>query len=611
MPIPETPWREQASRLPEAPGVYQFLDRDGQVLYVGKAASLRDRVRSYLGPVTDPTRKEWRIGELTYEVKFIVTSNEVEALITEAMLVKKLQPPLNSKLKDDKKYPYLRITTSEEFPRLQLVRTFQDNQDKHFGPFTNTRALRQTIRTLKEVFGLPACKASFDPGRPQLPCLEFRIHRCLAPCTGRVDSAEYRKVVEEVILYLEGNGEALLAYLASRMKDEAYRLNYEGAAHVRDRIYALRKILEQQVVLTEAPVDRDLIALASELGESCLAIAKVRKGKLIGVEHFFLSEGLEETTEELIRVGLLQYYQRTADIPPEIVVDIRLSDQETLEQWLRKVRGRKVRIAKARGECRKQWKIADANAREQLQALLKEKRASYSQLDLLAKTQQEFGLSKLPVTIEGYDISNLGPHQAVGAKVVFRNGTPWKNGYRHFRIQRPGPDDYAMIGEILARRLSGADSFPDLILIDGGIGHLHAALEVIHSINQVIDTLSLAKGEELVFSPQFPEPLRLPRNSPVLQLLQRVRDEAHRFAISFHRSLRGKETRRSKLDSIPGLGKVKKQILLREFGSSNALKRASLLRIARTPGVGEKLAQKIYNYLHEKAENKVSGGSGA
>ncbi len=610
MPLTKTPWRQQAARLPEAPGVYQFLDQDGQVLYVGKAASLRDRVRSYLSPVTDPGRKEWRIQELTHQLKFIVTSNEVEALITEATLVKTLQPPLNCRLKDDKKYPYLRITTSEKFPRLQLVRIFQDDHDKYFGPFTNTRALRQTIRTLKEVFGLPACKISFDPKRPQLPCLEFRIHRCLAPCMGRVDFAEYRQVVEEVILYLEGKGEALLEYLASRMKDEAYRLNYESAAHIRDRIYALRKILEQQVVLTEAPVDRDLMALASELGESCLAIAKLRKGKLIGVEHFFLSEGLEETTEELIRVGLLQYYQRTADIPPEIVVEFRLSDQETLEQWLRQARGRKVRITKARGERRKQWQIADANAREQLQAYLKEKRASYSQLDLLQNAQREFGLSELPVTIEGYDISNLGPHQAVGAKVVFRNGTPWKTGYRHFRIGKPGPDDYAMIKEILARRFLAAESLPDLVVIDGGIGHLHAAMEVIQSIDPTIDTLSLAKGEELVFSPQFPGPLRLPRNSPALQLIQRVRDEAHRFAISFHRSLRGKETRRSKLDQIPGIGKVKKQILLREFGSSNALKRASLLRIARTPGVGEKLAQKIYNYLHEKVDNKVSGSTG-
>jgi excinuclease ABC subunit C len=611
LPPTESPWREQASRLPEAPGVYQFLDRDGQVLYVGKAASLRDRMRSYLAPVKDPARKEWRIQELTHQLKFIVTSNEVEALITEATLVKTLQPPLNSKLKDDKKYPYLRITTSEEFPRLQLVRTFQDDQDKYFGPFTNTRALRQTIRTLKEVFGLPACKISFDRKKPQLPCLEFRIHRCLAPCMGKADSAEYRQVVKEVILYLEGKGEALLEYLANRMKEEAYRLNYESAAHVRDRIYALRKILEQQVVLTEAPIDRDLMALAGELGESCLAIAKLRKGKLIGVEHFFLSEGLEDTTEELIRVGLLQYYQRTADIPPEIVVDIRLSDRETLEQWLRQVRGRKVRITKARGECRKQWQIADANAREQLQAYLKERRASYSQLELLQRTQQEFGLSKLPVTIEGYDISNLGPHQAVGAKVVFRNGTPWKNGYRHFRIGKPGPDDYAMIKEILARRFSGSESLPDLVVIDGGIGHLHAAIEVIRPIDPTMDALSLAKGEELVFSPQFPAPLRLARNSPALQLIQRVRDEAHRFAVSFHRSLRGKETRRSQLDGIPGIGKSKKQILLREFGSANALKRASLLRIARTPGVGEKLAQKIYNYLHEKADNKVSGGTGA
>lgn len=610
MSLLDAPWRQQALRLPEAPGVYQFLDRDGQVLYVGKAASLRDRVRSYLGPVKDPTRKEWRIQELTHQVRFIVTSNEVEALITEATLVKTLQPPLNSKLKDDKKYPYLRITTSEEFPRLQLVRAFQDDQDKYFGPFTNTRALRQTIRTLKEVFGLPACKISFDPKKSQLPCLEYRIHRCLAPCTGRVDPAEYRQVVEEVILYLEGKGEALLEYLANRMKQESCRLNYEGAAHVRDRIYALRKILERQVVLTEVPVDRDLMALVSDLGESCLAIAKVRRGKLVGVEHFFLSEGLGETTEELIRVGLLQYYQRTADIPPEIAVDVRLSEQETLEQWLRKARGRKVRITKARGECRKQWKIAEANAREQLQALLKEKRASYSQLDLLARTQQEFGLNELPVTIEGYDISNLGPHQAVGAKVVFRNGTPWKNGYRHFKIGRPGPDDYAMIQEILTRRFSGAESLPDLVIIDGGLGHLHAALEVIHSVNPGIDTLSLAKGEELVFSPQFPEPLCLPRNSPALQLIQRVRDEAHRFALSFHRSLRGKETRHSKLDRIPGIGKVKKQILLREFGSSNALKRASLLRIAQTPGVGEKLAQKIYNYLHERAADRVSGDSG-
>jgi excinuclease ABC subunit C len=595
-------WLEKAGNLPEAPGVYQFLDAKGEVIYVGKATSLRQRVKSYLGPWDTILPKERAIQEKAADLSFLVTGNVMEAMLTEATLIKQLQPRLNVRLKDDKRYPYLRISLSEPWPRLALVRWKKVGVDKYFGPFTDTGALRQTIRTLSEIFQVRSCK--IEIGRKLLqPCLEHRIHRCLAPCSGNVDPAQYRQVVESVILYLEGKGDFLLRSIQERMERESKRMNYEGAGLLRDQFFALRKVLEHQAVLTRPTVQRDLVAFQSELGETCMAVLKIRAGKLAGAEHFFLAYSGVETPQEIAGGGLLQYYSEASDLPKETVVNVELNDDQdtaALRQFLEKVRKVKLQPLPKRGERREQLNIAIANASEYLALRLKEKEASFSNLDLLAQVQQELGLPTLPVRAECYDISNLGSEEMVAARVVFRHGTKHRPDYRHYKIRHSGQDDYESIREVLRRRLHSSDPLPDLILIDGGKGHLDSALQALQEKGAVIPLLSLAKENEWVYSPASPDPIVLPRNSPVLQLLQRMRDEAHRFAVSFHRKLRSKKIRQTSLDDIPGIGPAKKRLIQQSFGSYRVLQRASYAEIASIPGLGEKAALKIYNRVHHE-----------
>lgn len=604
------PWREKAAFLPETPGVYQFLDARGEVIYVGKASSLHQRIKAYLGPWDSLPPKERAIQERAVDVRFLVTGNVVEAMLTEANLVNQLQPRLNVRLRDDKRYPYLRISLSEPWPRLSLVRSRKEGVDKYFGPFTDTGALRQTIRTLKEIFHVPSCKANLGQRNLQ-PCLEYRMHRCLAVCRGDVDPILYRQLVEEVILYLQGKGDFLLRSIQERMARESKRLNYEGAALFRDQLFSLRKVLEKQVAITRPTVQRDLVAFQSELGETCMAILKIRAGKMAGVEHFFFSGSGQETIAEIAQAGLLQYYVATADLPKEIVPSMDLgpaSEVDLLGEFLVKTRKVKLLPPPRRGERREQMDIALANAGEHLHLRLREKERSFSNLDLLEQVQQEFGLPQIPTWAECYDISNLGPSEIVGARVVFRNGAKYRPGFRHYKIRHLGQDDYAALREVLLRRFSlreaphpqPADPFPDLMLIDGGRGHLQTALEVLKEVGLSLPVLSLAKEQEWVFSPASPEAILLPRNSPALQFLQRMRDEAHHFAVSFHRQLRSKKIQHSSLDRIAGIGPAKKRLLLQAFGSYRALQRASMAEIASIPGLGEKAARTVYNRVHHE-----------
>jgi len=617
------PWREKAAFFPEAPGVYQFLDARGEVIYVGKASSLHQRIKAYLGPWDSLLPKERAIQERAVDVRFLVTANVVEAMLTEANLVNQLQPRLNVRLKDDKRYPYLRISLSEPWPRLSLVRSRKEGLDKYFGPFTNTGALRQTIRTLKEIFHVPSCKVNLGQ-RALQPCLEYRMHRCLAVCRGDVDPILYRQLVEEVILYLEGKGDSLIHSIQERMDRESKRLNYEGAAIFRDQLFSLRKVLEKQVALTRPAVQRDLAAFQCELGETCMAILKIRAGKMTGVEHFFFSGSGQETMAEIAQAGLLQYYVATADLPKEIVPSMDLgpaSEVDLLGEFLVKTRKVKLLPPPRRGERREQMDIAMANASEHLHLRLREKERSFSNLDLLEQVQQEFGLPQIPAWAECYDISNLGSNEIVGARVVFRNGAKYRPGFRRYKIRRPGQDDYAALREVLLRRFSLKDSlpgaaklpgagemshpqpvdpFPDLMLIDGGRGHLQAALEALKETGLSLPVLSLAKEQEWVFSPASPEAILLPRSSPALQFLQRMRDEAHHFAVSFHRQLRSKKIRHSSLDQITGIGPAKKRLLMQAFGSYRVMQRASMAEIASIPGLGEKAARTVYNRLHHE-----------
>lgn len=599
------PWMRKALSFPDSPGVYQFFDREGKCLYVGKAASLKQRIKAYMRQGLGLSEKERIIQERAVDLSFTVTRNIPEAMILESTLVKELQPVLNVKLKDDKRFPYLKVSLSEPFPRLSIVRHFKQGQDCYFGPFTEAKALRQTLRTIKEIFGIPACKVPFQTGKPKAPCLEYQIKRCLAPCAGLISQDDYQDAVKEMILFLEGKTQTLIGYLENKMNREVRNLNFEAAAKIRDQIFALRKIMEGQTVLSQAPVNRDVVACYFESGEACLTVLKVRGGKLSGSEHFILLQAIGEEPMDLQFSALTQYYERAQNIPPEIVVRLKPDAKEALIRWMEINKGLKVFLPQPRGEARKQLEIAQSNAKEHLQTYLKSISLSANKGNVLKEMQLELGLSRIPYTIEGYDISNFGPKEAVGAKILFTNARKDSSGYRHYRIKLQGQDDYGMIKEVLNRRFSSLEKKPDLILIDGGLGHLHAALEALGNLVREMDVVSLAKENEWIFTPQFSEPIILKPSSPVLQLLQQVRDEAHRFANAYHRKLRVQKIRESKLEEIPGIGTAKKMILIRAFGSLRALEKASFLEIASIPGIGEKTAKKIYTYLH--GENRSGG----
>jgi excinuclease ABC subunit C len=600
-------WSHKALSFPDSPGVYQFFDRTGKCIYVGKAASLKKRVQAYLRENSNLSEKEKIIKDRASDISFIVTSNVPEAMITESTMVKKLQPALNAKLKDDKRFPYLRVSLSEPFPRLSIVRFFKKDQNRYFGPFTEAKALRQTLRTIKEIFGIPSCRTKIKKDKPKSPCLEHQIKHCLAPCAGLISEKDYQNAVKEMLYFLEGRTHVLLGYLENRMNEEARKLNFEGAAKVRDQIFALKKIMEQQTVLSQAPINRDVIALYRESGEACLTVLKIREGKLIGSDHFTLLEAAGEEADELTFTALSQYYERAVNVPPEIVTPLKPRFREAFVKWMEIMKGQKVSLPEPRGERKKQLEIAYSNAREHLQVYTRTKSLSVPESLVLEKARMELGLSKVPHTIEGFDISNLGSKEAVGAKVLFTNAKKDTSGYRHYRIKLSFQDDYEMIRELLRRRLSSEERVPDLILIDGGLGHLHTALDVLETQGKKIEVISLAKEKELIYAPQFPEPIILPANSPVLQLLERVRDEAHRFANAFHRKLRSNAIRKSSIEEIPGIGQSKKMVLLRAFGSFMGLKKASLLEIASVPGIGENMAKKIYTYLHGKKEQEGLG----
>ncbi len=594
----EIAWKNKALSLPNSPGVYQFFDEEGQCIYVGKAVSLKERMKAYLGPLHSLGQKERMIRERAADLRFIVTSNEVEALITEATLAKAFQPPLNIRLKDDKKFPYLQVSLAEPFPRLSIVRMRRGGKNRYFGPFTNAKALRSTLKTLKELFQVPSCKVRLVPGQTRGPCLEYRIRRCSAPCRGKVSQEDYQQAVRGVILFLEGRGDDLLSILENRMKENARKLNFEGAAHIRDQIFSLRRVMQSQAAITAKAVNRDLVAFHQEGGQTCMEVLKIRAGRLIGEEHFFFLGAKGESLAEIVKVGLIQYYTGVADLPGEIVVNQSLPEEEVLKLWSWEEKHANLSSCPKRGEKAEQMKIALANARDHLALNLRGAGSPFSSQKLLQAAKDLLGLSRLPTLIEGYDISNLASGEIVGSRVLFRRGEKEKKGYRHYKIRRAGQDDYAALSELLRRRISSEEPLPDLILIDGGKGHLGVALESLREIQARVEIIALAKEEENIFSPQFPDPLALPANSPVLQLLQRVRDEAHRFALAYHRKLRGKRLYYSRLDEIPGIGEAKKRILLKVFNSFLALKKASFLEIASVPGLGEKTARKIYTYLH-------------
>jgi excinuclease ABC subunit C len=625
---------EQRRRLPDAPGVYLFKDADSGVLYVGKASSVRKRVASHF---SGPHRGGLDFIDQVASIDFLVTETQAEALLAEQQFIKRHRPRFNIRLRDDKSYPYIGISLDEEFPRVYFTRERHRSGRVYFGPFSNAKRVRETLDLLGKLFQYRTCEGP-EPGRRSgVPCLDYYIKRCQAPCVGYIEREEYRRNIEAIVDFLSGRYRDVERDLERKMAEAAGAEEYERAAVYRDRLTAVRSLMERQRVAGESLETADVIAVAVEGPDANAQVFQVRDGVLAERQSFYLSNEGERDEDEVTEEFLAQYYSAVPAVPRLIVVGPAVRERSgLLAEALSSRRGGPVEVRVAeRGDKRRLRELAERNAKLALaQDRLRRERRRSQRVDALADLAEALGLESLPVRIEGFDVSNLGPEHTVASMVVFEGGAPKKAHYRRFGIRgdRPatdpaasareaqeaaGPDDFASIEEVLARRRDrfldqvdlsphdaerdeGFATLPDLIVIDGGKGQLSAGMRALGPLaERGTVVIGLAKRIEEVFVPGRPGPLPIPRDSEALRLLQRVRDEAHRFAIDFHRSRRGKSMTRSLLDELPGVGPVRKRALLKHFGSPERLVGASREELESVPGIPGKLARQIHRQLHK------------
>lgn len=598
----ENKLKEKVRRLPDEPGVYLMKNDRGRVIYVGKAKRLSGRVRSYFQKGEALDLKTQKLVSSIRDIDYIVTRNEVEALVLECNLIKEYHPRYNIRLKDDKRYPYVKLT-NERFPRLLLVRSVENDGAEYFGPYTDVKAVRRILRLMKTVFTLRNCIGGRFVERER-ECLNFQIDRCLGPCTGRADEETYGEVVNEARLYLRGRSDELRRLLEDRMARLADSRCYEEAARIRDQIGNLERMSQRQLVLSPGTGDRDVVALARELEMACGVVMKIREGKLLGTETFLVPISATDTDTVIYEHFFKMYYNSATDVPGRIVTQETLKERVLIESWLSERRGSRVRLIRpVKGEQKRLIELARKNASLKLIADARPERKSK---EILAELKNAVGLASTPFRIEIFDISNIQGTEAVGSMVTFKEGEPLKSGYRHFKIREvEGVDDFAMLAEVIGRRArhigEGRDRAPDLIVVDGGRGQVSAVRKALdESELQSIPVIGLAKREEDIYLEGNPSPLKLPRRSSALKFLQRMRDEAHRFAIEYHRKLRSKRLEHSELDEIPGIGESRKISLLHEFGSIEALKSATAEDIASVAGIGGIIAAKVFEHFHGK-----------
>lgn len=604
----ETKWyKARLKALPVRPGVYIFKDEGGNVLYVGKAAILRNRVRSYFASPAELSPKLNRLISRVADFEFFVTDSEQEAILLECNLIKKYRPYFNVRLKDDKSYPYLKVSLDEEWPRIFVTRRVDTNKARYFGPYASAASVRQTLDLIQKLFPFRSCKKSLT-GKIFRPCLEYHIRRCVGPCTGKVSRKEYLQVIKQVLYFLEGKEDLIVKQLRRKMEEASQEMEYEKAAYLRDQIRAVTLVTERQKISWTGMGDRDAIAFIPLKDQTLVMVFFIRHGKLLGKEHFVLTSTQEETPERIMSSFVKQYYGFAISVPPLLLLQHSPEEAPAIGNWLTERRGRKVRLlVPKRGKNRELIALVEENARQTLEQL---RVKLLVETDTVARGLEELkdklGLSDLPKRIECYDISDVKGAFAVGSMVVFENGYPKKEHYRRFKIKTvTTADDYAMIKEVLRRRLKRAEEsqgdgwvkMPSLLLIDGGKGHLNAALEVLREIGLSLPAASLAKEKEEIFVPDRSEPLDIPRNSAALYLLERIRDEAHRFALGYHVRLRQKHGIASALDSVPGIGPKRKQALLKHFGSVKALKEATTEEIASVPGINKSVLARLKEHL--------------
>ena len=600
---------EKLKLLPDSPGVYLMKDARGKIIYVGKAIVLKNRVRQYFQSSRNQAPKVRAMVSHVVDFETIMTANEVESLILEANLIKKHRPRYNIRLKDDKSYPYVKVTVQEEYPRVFITRRVLRDGARYFGPYTNVTALRDSLKLLKRLFPLRTCRTM-----PERPCLEYHIKRCLAPCVGKVTEEDYRAMIRAVLLFLEGRTDDVERELEHRMQLAAEAYHFETAARLRDQLAAVRKAAERQNIVTGAG-DQDAIGMARSAAGVCVQIFFIRGGKMIGREHFLLRGSEEESDADILRAFLEQYYNQATFVPREVLLPhvIDAAGQEIIERWLaeKKGGGKVSLLTPQRGTKRDIVVMATGNAEKYLTD--EETRRSLADEQTIGAVEElgrYLGLRKPPYRMECFDISHNQGQETVASMVVFEGGQPKKSDYRRFKIKSAEgkPDDFLSMREVTTRRYVGLpeEELPDLIIIDGGKGQLSSALEIIRNEagHRNVPVVGLAKQFELVFTEGSSEPVELPRRSQSLYLIQRIRDEAHRFAITFHRKLRGKRNLVSVLDHIVGVGPKRRQSLWSHFGTLDKIKAASIDELAAVPGMNRPSAEAVYYFFEAQRELK-------
>ncbi len=573
--------------LPKKPGVYIMRNVNDEIIYIGKAKNLINRVRSYFREKLDRPKTQILMSHFD-SLEYIVTNSEKEALILEANLIKKHRPRYNIQLKDDKRYPYVKIT-DEKYPRLIITRNVTKN-GIYYGPFTDVTSVKKTVKFLKSLFKIRTCR-NMDG-----PCLNSQIELCYAPCSGEISQEEYNEVINKIDLFFQGKYSVIVKNLKKEMTRAAKNEQFEKAAVIRDQITSIEEIMEKQFVdLVDDDLDQDVIAIAPNDNEVVVIILPVRNGKIVGRDDFLMSGSQYESNSEILFAFIQQYYGFNRHIPKQILLNEPIDDSQLLEEWLSDLRGNRVYIkVPMKGVKLRLVNMAQKNA----EIIKHQKKAMENSLIELKKYLK---LDNLPRVIEGYDISNISGKFAVGSKVSFKDGKPNKKKYKRFKIETPGPNDFAMMKELLTRRLKmiDTDEEPDLIVIDGGKGQLGMACEVLDELNlSHIPIIGLAKEFEEIYVPNSKRPIIIPKNNKALHLLQQVRDESHRFAITYHRKLRSDNISESSLDDIPGIGKKRKINILKEFGTIDEVKNASVDDLAKIKGMNRKAATNVFDYYH-------------
>lgn len=602
--------------LPEKPGVYLLKDVQDEILYVGKAKSLKKRVKSYFKEdLEDPKTRV--LMRHFHHLDYLVTDTEKEALILESNLIKKHLPRYNIRLKDDKRYPYLQITF-EDYPRLLITRNVRDDGSHYYGPFTDVTSVRSLLKLLKPVFQLRDCK------RMDGPCLNYQIDLCPAPCSGQVTREDYHENVEKVKLFLEGRQKEVMDLLQKEMEQAALDHDYEKAVVIRDQLFSLGEVMEKQKMEFNRSLDQDVIATSNDGEVVVVVVFRVRNGKIMGKDDFLMEGAQENSPPEILTAFIKQYYSGPRQVPAEILLPVMIQDRQLIEKWLsEKIHNEEGLREVQNDQCESHQggndfsplvvsiRVPEEGLENRLVQMVTKnssiilnhhKQARGALLDL--KTYLK--IPRIPRRIEAFDISNLAGKNAVASMVVFEDGKPSKNNYRKYKLETPGPDDYAMMQEVLRRRyeklVSKGETPPDLVVVDGGRGQLNVAIEVLDSLNIQTGVIGLAKEFEQVFIPEVAIPLILPSNSPALHILQRVRDEAHRFAVKYHKNLRDRDLQSSPLDEISGIGPKRKMNLMRHFGDLESIKNASVGEILEVKGINRNLAREIHGFFNQNKD---------